>query len=266
LTPVGLARLRPYVVLVPFVLYAAVLAPIQYLAVRFDLRLAHTLPMHFHRLALKALGVRVTMQGTIPAERPLMLAANHVSWLDIVVLGSLMPLCFVAKAEVAGWPVFGTLARLQRTVFVDRERRGKTADTAAEIASRLSGGDAMVLFAEGTTSDGNVVLPFRSALVGSARAAIDGESHTHVLVQPVAIAYTRLHGLPIGRQWRPMVSWIGEVDLVPHLLAIAREGAVDVTVTFATPIPFDRDGDRKRVTAAAETEVRRMMAHALTGR
>jgi 1-acyl-sn-glycerol-3-phosphate acyltransferase len=239
---------------------------VQWLAVRFDWPIAHRLPVHFHRLARRALGVRVRIVGQPASARPLLIAANHVSWLDIVVIGSLMPVSFVAKSEVARWPVFGTFARLQRSVFVDRERRGRTAETATEIAARLSAGDAMVLFAEGTTSDGAVVLPFRSALVGAARAAIDAGGHSHVFVQPLAIAYTHLHGLPLGRTWRPLVAWTGDVDLVPHLLALAREGAVDVTVRFGDPIAFDRDGDRKRVTAGAETSVRRMMSEALLGR
>ncbi len=261
-----LARLRPYVTLGPFALYALLLVPVQLLAVRMRWRLAERLPVHFHRLALRALGVRVTVVGAPESGRPLLVAANHASWLDIVVLGALMPASFIAKAEVADWPVFGTLARLQQSIFVDRERRNRTGETARQIAARLAGGSAMVLFAEGTTSDGNVVLPFRSALVGAARHAIDTGNHAHVMVQPVAIAYTRLHGLPLGRTWRPLVAWVGEEDLPPHLLAIAREGAVDVTVSFGEAIAFDRDGDRKRVTAEAERHVRRMLSAALTGR
>lgn len=261
-----IARLRPLVTLLPFALYAAALGGVQWLAVRFGWRLQRTLPMHFHRLALRVLGVRVSVAGAPDATRPLLITANHASWLDILVLGSLMPLSFVAKSEVAAWPVFGTLAKLQRSVFIERERRSKTADQAAELGRRLADGDAMVLFAEGTTSDGLVVLPFRSALLGAARTALDAGGHAHVVVQPVAIAYTRLHGLPLGRQWRPLVAWLGDAELVPHLLGIAREGAVDVTVRFAEPIAFDREGDRKAVTARAERAVRRMLSDTVAGR
>nr|WP_244635676.1 lysophospholipid acyltransferase family protein [Chthonobacter albigriseus] len=237
--------------------------PVQMLALRFGWRLSHRLPIFFHRFACRVLGVRVTVRGTPETGRPLLIAANHVSWLDIVVIGSLFPVCFIAKSEVATWPLFGSLARLQRTVFVERERRSKTQDQAREIAERLSDGDAMVLFAEGTTGDGNMLLPFRSSLIGAARAAIDAGGHSHVLVQPVAVAYTRLQGLPMGRQWRPLVSWIGDIELPPHLMQIAREGAVDVTVLFGEPISFDRDGDRKRVTAQAEASVRLLLAETL---
>jgi 1-acyl-sn-glycerol-3-phosphate acyltransferase len=261
-----MARLRPYVTLVPFALYAVLLLAVQWLAVRLGWPLQKSVPLLFHRGALRVLGVRVTVEGAPAADRPLLLTANHASWLDIVVLGSLMPLSFIAKSEVAAWPVFGTLAKLQRTVFVERERRSKTGEQAAAIARRLSEGDAMVLFAEGTTSDGNVVLPFRSSLLGAARAAIDAGGHAHVLVQPVAIAYTRLHGLPLGRTWRPLVAWLGDAELLPHLMTLAREGAVDVTVRFGEPVAFDREGDRKAVAAGAERAVRRLLSSAISGR
>lgn len=261
-----LARVRPYVVLVPFVLFALVALPLQAVALRFRWSLARRLPLLFHRFACRVVGVRVHTLGKPAEGRPLLIAASHVSWLDILVLSSILPVSFVAKSEVAGWPVFGLLARLQRTVFVERERRTKTGEQARAIAERLAGGDAMVLFPEGTTSDGNQVLPFRSALVGAARTALDAGGHAHVLVQPVAIAYTRLHGLPLGRLWRPKVAWIGDEDLPPHLMALLREGALDVSVCFGDPIAYDREGDRKRVTAEAERTVRRMMAAALRGR
>jgi 1-acyl-sn-glycerol-3-phosphate acyltransferase len=261
-----MARLRPWFTVLPFAVYAAALFAVQRLALGFGWRLQKTVPIRFHRGALRALGIRVTVEGEPAAGRPLLLTANHASWLDIVVLGSLMPLSFIAKSEVASWPLFGTLAKLQRTVFVERERRSKTGEQAAAIARRLADGDAMVLFAEGTTSDGNVVLPFRSSLLGAARTAIDAGGHAHVLVQPVAIAYVRLQGLPLGRNWRPLVAWLGEEELLPHLLGIAREGAVDVVVRFGEPIAFDRGADRKAVAAAAERSVRRLLSSAISGR
>jgi 1-acyl-sn-glycerol-3-phosphate acyltransferase len=260
------SRLRPYLTLPPFALYAAGLMVVHLMAMGFGWKIARTLPVRFHRGALRALGVRVHLQGVPAAGRPLFLTANHASWLDIPVLGSVMPLTFIAKSEVASWPLFGHLAKLQRTIFIERERRSRTGEQASAIADRLVNGEAMVLFAEGTTSDGNVVLPFRSSLLGAARTAIDKGGHAHVLVQPVAIAYTRLHGMPLGRTWRPIVAWIGEEALLPHLLAIAREGAVDVTVVFGDPIEFDREGDRKSVTAHAERAVRHMLSAALLER
>ncbi|ODN72143.1 lysophospholipid acyltransferase family protein [Methylobrevis pamukkalensis] len=239
--------------------------PLQMLAVRRGWALSRRLPLVWHRVAARLLGVRITVRGAPAAERPLLICANHVSWLDIVVLAALMPVSFVAKSEVGTWPVFGTLARLQRSVFVDRQRRSATASQARDIAGRLGAGDAIVLFAEGTSSDGTLVLPFRSALVGAAHAALEAGDHPEVLVQPVAIAYTRIHGLPAGLAGRLEVSWTGEVDLVPHLLFVLRQASIDVSVLFGTPVVFGRGGDRKAVTLAAERAVRRMLAGEIAG-
>src|SRR5690606_36985320 len=180
--------------------------------------------------------MRVRIHGTMSGARPLLLAANHVSWTDIMVLGAFNNLAFIAKSEMAGWPVLGSLARLQRTVFIERERRRKSGEQASEIAARLAAGDAMVLFAEGTTGDGNLLLPFKSTLFGAANIAIAEGGTDKVFIQPVAIAYTRLHGLPMGRQHRVVAAWIGDMDLVPHIGRLLAEGAVDVEVHFGEPL------------------------------
>jgi 1-acyl-sn-glycerol-3-phosphate acyltransferase len=174
---------------------------------------------------------------------------------------SRMPMVFVAKREVGEWPVFGLLARLQRTVFVDRERRHKTGAVNAEIAARLADGDPVVLFGEGTSSDGNRVLAFRSALLGAARDAVAAAGPGgRVLVQPVAIAYTRLHGLPFGRQHRPRVAWYGAMSLGPHLLDVCRQGAIDAVIAWGEPIAYAAGDDRKAIARRLEAEVRRMAA------
>lgn len=230
--------------------------PFQLLAMRFAPRHAGLLPMLWQRVARFMLGMKVRVEGAPAEARPLLLVANHVSWLDIVTLGSVMPVSFIAKQEVAGWPVVRHLARLQRSVFVDRTRRSATAGDGAAIAARLAGGEALVLFAEGTTGDGVQVLPFRSALVGAAARALGEGSIT---LQPVAIAYTALHGLPIGRLRMSDVAWHGDMDLAPHLAALVSTGAIDAVVSFGTPVVLAAAGDRKRVTATAEAEVRSMV-------
>jgi 1-acyl-sn-glycerol-3-phosphate acyltransferase len=234
-----------------------VLVPFHLAGMAIGGRAAGALTVPWHRFALKLMGVRVTVTGTPDAGRPLLLLSNHVSWLDIPVLASLGPVSFVAKKEVATWPLFGWLARLQRSVFVDRERRRATGDQADELAGRLSAGDIVVLFAEGTSSDGNRVLPFRSALVGAAqRAAGGGEA----AVQPVAIAYPRMLGLPIGRRHRPRIAWYGGMDLLPHLGNVLSLGGIDVHVVFGPAWRLGPGTDRKRVTAAAGDFARRTVA------
>jgi 1-acyl-sn-glycerol-3-phosphate acyltransferase len=177
-----------------------VMAPIQLLAARHGWALAGWLPVWFHRLFLKLFGVRVVVRGRPPEGGATLVLSNHVSWLDIPVLASLRPLSFVAKSEVAGWPVVGLFARLQRSVFIDRARKSHTASVNTEVAHRLARGDVIVLFPEGTTGDGNRVLPFRSALVGAARAALAEPSLLRINLHPVAVAYVRRNGLPVTRR------------------------------------------------------------------
>jgi 1-acyl-sn-glycerol-3-phosphate acyltransferase len=159
------------------------------------------------------------------------------------------------------------LAKLQRTVFVNRNHRHKTADVNAEIARRLAGGDPVVLFGEGTSSDGNRVLEFRSALIGATREAVAQAEHvTRVYIQPLSIAYTGMLGLPLGRQHRPLIAWYGDFELAPHLAEVLRRGSIDVTLTWGAPIPVDETSDRKATTRTLENEVRRMTSLALCGR
>jgi 1-acyl-sn-glycerol-3-phosphate acyltransferase len=234
--------------------YCAAL-PVQLLALRFGWRIAHWLPVIFHRLLLRLFGVRVIERGKPPEPRAATLVlANHLSWLDIPVISSLHPLSFISKAEVDGWPVIGHFARLQRTVFIDRGRRKATVEVSHAVAHRLKRGDVIVLFAEGTTGDGNRLLPFRSSLVGAAQAALTDPAVDRIHLQPLAITYTRRNGLPVTRRERPAICWYGDMELAPHVSLFFREGPLDAVVTWGRPIPFE--GNRKQATALAEAAVR----------
>ncbi len=233
--------------------------PFQLVAIRFLPRRAGYLPMLWQRVARFMIGLKVTVEGRPATSEgvPLLIVANHVSWLDIVTLGSVLPVSFIAKQEVSSWPVVRHLARLQRSVFIDRTRRSATGEAGEAIAARLAKGGALVLFAEGTTGDGISVLPFRSALVGAAAKAAGTDGS--ITVQPVAIVYTALQGLPIGRLRMADVAWHGDMELAPHLAGLAASGAIDAVVAFGAPIRLSNGDDRKRVTAEAEQAVRTMV-------
>jgi len=166
---------RPAFVLTVFALVTTVLMPVQWVAVVLKSPLRRRIPVLYHRFVCRLVGVRVRATGTPLDDRPLLIVANHSSWLDISIITSLAPVVFVAKSEIARWPFFGVLAKLQRTVFVERDRRHKTGKVNAQIAQRLAEGDPVLLFGEGTAGDGNRVLPFRTALIGAARDAIAAE-------------------------------------------------------------------------------------------
>ncbi len=259
--------MRLLVIVPALALFTLVLIPVQWLAVRFNWPLRRSLPVFYHRTVCRIIGFRVNVIGERMAQHPLMIVSNHVSWADISVITSVAPVVFIAKSEVARWPIFGLLAKLQRSVFVDRNRRHKTGDVNAEIAQRLAEGDPVVLFGEGTSNDGNRVLPFRTALIGAARDALAEAEHTgRVWIQPLSLAYTSLLGLPLGRKHRPLIAWYGDMDMLPHLTAILRTGALDVTLTWGTPVPYDETSNRKEIARELEQAVRRMTTLALRGR
>jgi 1-acyl-sn-glycerol-3-phosphate acyltransferase len=240
------------------------LGPLQIASIAFGWRLQQFIPHIFHSALCAVIGIRIQEVGTRSKTAPLLILSNHASWLDILVIGARTPVVFVAKSEIAKWPLFGWLAKMQRTIFVERERRQSTGATAREIGDRMVSGDAVVLFAEGTSSDGIRVLPFRSALVGSVHHAL-GESshHDRVMVQPMSLAYVGFGGLPVGRALHDRIAWYGDVDLVPHLIGILTSGAIDVTLTWGEAVAYDMSADRKQIARHAENAVRQMTTTAL---
>ncbi|WP_022721708.1 1-acyl-sn-glycerol-3-phosphate acyltransferase [Rhodopseudomonas sp. B29] len=255
--------LRFILVIAAVVPLTLLLTPFHILACRYHLRWQRTIPQLYHRLVCALIGVRIHQVGKpLGHDRPVLMLSNHVSWLDICVISAVTPAVFVAKSEVATWPVFGWLARMQRTIFVDRLARQRTGDATKEIGERLRGGDAVILFAEGTSSDGSRVLPFRSALVGAVHHALGDDAQgidvQPITVQPMAITYTAFGGLPIGRELRERVAWYGDADLIPHFIGLLAAGAIDVTVSWGDAIATSAAADRKAITRDAEQSVRRM--------
>lgn len=238
------------------------LMPVQWAGLALGCRWVRTLPAFYHRWCCRLLGLRVRRIGKPTADRPVLFAANHVSYTDITVLGSLIPGSFIAKAEVADWPFFGWLAKLQRTVFVDRQVRSIATQRDA-ISQRLVAGDALILFPEGTSGDGNRPLPFKTALFGA--ADIRGNA-SRVVVQPVSLAYTRLDGIPIGRFLRPFFSWFGTMGLLPHLWGMIGLGTVEVVVQFHPPTRLADCGSRKALASYCYARIAGGMAGALSGR
>jgi 1-acyl-sn-glycerol-3-phosphate acyltransferase len=172
------------------------------------------------------------------------------------VLSAVAPVSFVAKREVASWPFFGSLARLQRTVFVDRDRRHATGSSRNDMQARLLQGDILVLFPEGTSSDGRRVLPFKTSFFGAAE--VEG-----VLVQPLSIVYRGHRNLPMNRRLLPSYAWYGEMDLAPHLLEALATGPIEVAVICHPPLSLSGELTRKTLARHAELEVRKGVTLAL---
>ena len=240
-----------------------VLVPIYLVAMALRIQpVIRWMPVAYHRFCCVILGIKVRVHGERSDAIPTLFVCNHVSYLDIVVLGGLIPVSFVAKAEVATWPFFSTLAKAQRTIFIERSS-GKTSRSRDEMMSRLNTGDNLMLFPEGTSSDGQRVLPFRSALFGVAQLRRDEKP---IAVQSVAIAYTRLDGIPLGRYWRPLFAWFGDLDLVPHLWQMVRLGRLTVRVEFHEPVTVGGFGSRKALAEHCWRVIANGVDRAVSGR
>jgi len=260
--------LRAAALLFVFVVVTLCLIPYQAAALRFERPRRKTFPQRYHRFLCRLFGIRIRVIGTSVQNQGVLMVVNHTSWLDILVLSAAARVSFVAKAEVQSWPFFSTLARLQETVFVDRVRRSQTGEARDHIRERLRAGDALVLFPEGTSSDGNKVLPFKSALMGAAEAELGigaAGQMRHVPVQPVSVAYVGVHGIPMGREFRPLFAWYGDMELVPHLWEALKTGPIEVVVEFHNPLTVDSVGGRKALAALSEATIRRAQAQALAG-
>ncbi len=200
-------RLRGILMLAGFATLTLPLMPVQQILRWTSPKAARAFPHRYHKLLVRLLGFHITVEGELP-QKAALLVANHVSWIDIVAFSAVLPVSFVAKHEVAGWPLFGQLAKLQGSVFIDRDRRHRTGEARTVIARRLQEGDTVMLFPEGTSHDGSSVRRFHSSFFGVAEEG-------RIPVVPVTIAYRQVNSLPMTRRRRPHFAWYGDMDLVP---------------------------------------------------
>lgn len=192
----------------------------------------------------RIVGLTIDTRGT-PPRRPFFLAANHLSYLDVVVLASTLDATFVAKSDVATWPLVGRLCAAVGTVFLDRTRKRDLLRVLPLLDARLGAGDGVVVFPEGTTSDGSVVLPFRSPLFAAA-------DRRDLPVHLAMLSYATPDGAPHPTQ---AVCWWGDMAFLPHLRALLALPSCTARVEFVTTtIPA---GDRKLMAHAAQQALAR---------
>lgn len=246
-------------------LFTLICIPVQIVLLRLSPQgAAARFPRFYHRVCCRILGIEVVVKGQPASDAgPVLFIANHSSYLDIPVLSTIVPVSFIAKSEVNGWPVFGLLARLQRTVFVDRNARHKADEQRDSIQGRLQAGDSLVLFPEGTSSDGNRTLPFKTALFAVASTRIGERPLT---VQPVSVTATHLDGIPLGYVWRQLYAWYGDMELPPHLWRMVRAGRLRIVVEFHTAQSLDTAGTRKALADICWQSVAQGVERAITGR
>ena len=251
--------------LVRVVAYCALtfsLMPVQAALVLLRSPLANRLPRFYHSRVCRILGITIERHGVPSPARPTLFVANHTSYLDIEILGAAVPGSFVSKVDVDGWPLFGWLARLQRTVFIDRKRRSVARQRDA-LSTRLHAGAQLILFPEGTSGNGQHLLPFKSALFA---AVTESDGAGDIAVQPVSVAYLRLDGMPLGRSYRPLFAWYGDMDLAPHLWTMLGLGRLGVGVTFHPVVRAADFPSRKALADHCAAVIAAGLSAALAGR
>ncbi len=260
-----ISYLRLITLILVLVVLTILLAPLQFIAIKLNLELAKHMPKYWHKLAVWLAGVSVTVKGEIPTTRPLLIVSNHISWMDIPVLGSVMDLSFIAKREVGEMPGANILSFLQRTLFVSRENRREAGKQAQAITDRLLNNEAIVLFAEGTTHDGTLIGDFKSSLFGAAQYALASNLMETIHVQPISIAYTKCHGIHMGRGLRKEVAWIGDQELFPHAKKLILKSGYDVEITFGEMIDVGSFTKRQELALQTHSQVRTMFMESLHG-
>lgn len=205
------------------------------------LGLASPWPSRFLGAVARIAGMRIVISGA-PLPSHVLFVANHLSWLDILLVGGASRAAFVSRDDVGRWPVIGWLARLNNTVFVDRSERRAVRDQADALRTALARGQPVALFPEGTTDGGTDILPFRPSLLSSLFPPLPG-----VRLQPIAVDYG-----PAA----PDIAWTGAQGAVENARRVlSRPGTVQVTMRFLAPLDPAAVGDRKGLAQRAKSEI-----------
>ncbi|MDR3449871.1 MAG: lysophospholipid acyltransferase family protein [Alphaproteobacteria bacterium] len=244
-----------------FLALVAALVPVALIWKRADRAHPFAVPQFFHKCVLRLLGIQARVYGEPSRQSPVLFVANHSSYLDIIVLGAILPAAFVAKSEVSGWPLFGFLSRVQNTVFIER-RSTRAAEQRTQLQDHLAKKQNLILFPEGTSSDGLTALHFKSSLFSIVE---DSGADAPITIQPVSITCTGLDGFPMLREERPLYAWYGDMTLPPHLWNVFKRGRFNIDVIFHEPMPISAAPNRKALAAACQELVARGIEQSLTG-
>lgn len=210
------------------------------------------------RGCLRICGLDITRYGRPCPDQPALLVANHVSYLDIPVIAAHVPVIFIAKREVAGWPLFGFLARISRTILIDRVA-SQAAYQCRLLAGRLRKGETLLLFPEGTSSDGSDLLPFKSSLFEAAH-----DEAGSVPLQPLSLAYVGFRdGAPFESEQRLLYAWTGDATMLPHLWRMMKQPGAEIVLHFHPPARPEDLGSRKALSAYAYQSIRHGLLHDL---
>ncbi len=189
----------------------------------------------------------IKVEGELEQRRPLLLVSNHISYLDVMILGAKTPARFTPKSEMAKWPFISTICRVLDCVFIERSS-DKIKESRGKIIAALGKGEVISLFPEGTTGDGRHLLPFKSSLFSLAEQKIMTDvGECELLMQPAIITYTAIGALPIDSTQWPSIAWYGDMLLAPHVWQLLKLGRIDARLTLLPAVTMSQFADRKEL-------------------
>ena len=245
--------LRLLSILLCLSIFIIITIPIQFILNFLRLNLKNTYPLFFYKIIKNIAGINLHIEG-LKKNKPnitgTLYIANHVSWFDILCLGSVLNARFIAKKEVASMGIFGFLAKLSNTFFIDNSSKNMIYQYNNFIKSKLLNGESLILFPEGTTSDGNSIKKFKSSLFECINS-----SDKLINVQPISICYVRKNNLPMGIYSRRFIAWVGETSMVSSMKEFLSSGSITVSLIFHPEVSMSRFDNRKELTSFCEEQI-----------
>lgn len=200
-------------------------------------------PRAYHDFCRKLLNIKIITEGEIARGKNVVYVGNHISYLDVQVVGSLLNASFIAKKEVEGWPLFGLLGKMGRTLYISRAP-ADAAKATKMLSDRLEEGLPLIVFAEGTSTNGMQVLPFKSSF-------FEIFLNKEIRIQPFTVSVLEVDGQKADSPAvRDQYAWHGDMTLEPHLWCFAKGKGAVIKVSFQEPILSTSFIDRKSLSNA----------------
>ena len=233
-----------FIKVISFVLVSIIAIPIQgivFLILGYT-RFVNFIPNLYGKTVCFILRIKVKINGTPAKAGNVIYIGNHLSYADIGSIGGNVPASFISKAEIKSWPIFGQLATVSRTVFIERDRNAAT-KCIKDIKKTLTTGQNLILFPEGTSTNGTEVLPFKSTLF---ELFLSDELKEKLTVQPFTVTITHIDGKPItDPKDNDIYAWYGDMDFFPHLWRLAKSKGATILLTFHQSRKASDYDDRK---------------------
>ncbi len=226
--------------------------PIQILCNLIGFKLKKIYPLLFYRMIKFITGININFDSTklYKKSKGVLYIANHVSWFDIICLGTLLNARFIAKKEVSKMGIFGFLAKLSNTFFIDNENKNRIIEYNQLIQKKLQEGENFIIFPEGTTSDGNGIINFKSSML---ECAFDDQNQINI--QPISICYSKLNNIPMGIYLRRNIAWVGDTSMVGAMANFLRSGRITVDIIFHEIMNINNFENRKELAVYCEMKI-----------